>query len=112
MSKTASRVASIFNIRPINRVSDEGAVEFSDRVRKRSDGYKKIINMIRQDTGTSPLHFMLCHANAPEIAQEFSEQLKREFDCQSMIVSDFSPVMGYGAGPGALFVGFQQELDF
>lgn len=39
------------------------------------------------------------------------EKLKQEFDCLSMIISDYSPVMGYGAGQGALFVGFHPELN-
>lgn len=112
MSKTASKLASIFNIRPINRVTDEGTVEFSDRVRKRSDGYNKVVDLIKKESKATALHFMVSHANAPQIAQEFSERLQREFDCLSLIISDFSPVMGYGAGPGALFVGFQRELDF
>ena len=111
MSKTASRIASILNIKPINRVSDDGTVEFVDRVRKRSDGFKKLIELIKKDAASESLHFMVSHANAPEIAQTFCEQLKGEFNCLSLIISDYSPVMGYGAGPGGLFVGFQSEPD-
>ena len=111
MSKTASRIVSIFNIRPINRVTEEGTVVFVDRVRKRSDGYKRMIDLIKKEAGTNALHFMISHADALDMAQDFSAQLRQEFDCLSMIISDFSPVMGYGTGPGALVIGFQHELD-
>ncbi|MFO8009504.1 MAG: DegV family protein [Dehalococcoidia bacterium] len=111
MSKTASRIASIFNIKPINLVSDEGTVEFVDRVRKRSDGFKKVIELIRKEAETDSLHFMVSHAAAPDVAENFCEQLRKEFNCLSIVTSDYSPVMGYGAGPGAIFVGFQPELD-
>ena len=111
MSKTASRIASIFNIKPINLLNDEGMVEFASRVRKRSDGFKKVIELIKKEAGTDDLHFMVSHAVAPEIAESFSRQLADHFNCLSVIISDYSPVMGYGAGPGAIFVGFQPELD-
>jgi hypothetical protein len=38
--------------------------------------------------------------------------LKTEFKPLSIIVSDYSPVMGYGAGPGAIFVGYHPEIDW
>jgi hypothetical protein len=28
-----------------------------------------------------------------------------------MIVSDYSPVMGYSTGPGAIFIGYHPELS-
>jgi len=111
MSKTSSRIASILNIKPINRVNDEGAIEFVDRARKREDGYRRLLALIKKEAETGSLHFILSHAAAPEMAESFSEQLKHEFNCLSMIISDYSPVMGYGAGPGAIFVGFHPELD-
>jgi hypothetical protein len=39
------------------------------------------------------------------------DMIKKEFKCLSMIVSDYSPVMGYSTGPGAIFVGFHPELN-
>ena len=111
MSKTSSRIASILNVKPINRVSDEGTIENVDRVRKREDGLKRLITLIKDEAGTEALHFILSHAAAPEIAEAFSEQLKQEFNCLSIVISDYSPVMGYGAGPRALFVGFHPELN-
>ena len=56
--------------------------------------------------------FMVMHADAPRVAEELSEQIKQEFKCLSMIISEFSPIMGYATGPGTLTVGFQPELDF
>jgi len=57
------------------------------------------------------LHFMVMHANAPEMADDFIKLLRQEFNCLRVLISEYSPVMGYGAGPGALFVGFHPELD-
>ena len=111
MSKTASRIISLLNIKPINRVTDEGTVELVTRTRKREEGYKKLLEAIKHEAGTNSLHFIVSHAAAPEWADRLSDLLRQEFDCLSLITSDYSPVMGYGAGPGALFVGFCPELD-
>lgn len=111
MSKLGARIVSLLNIKPINRLSEEGKIVFVDRVRKREDGYKRLLGLIRDEAGTDALHFMITHADAPEMAERFSELLKQNFNCLSVSISDFSPVMGYGAGPGALFIGFHPELD-
>jgi len=111
MSKLGARLVSLLNIKPINRLSEEGKIVFVDRVRKREDGYKRLLGLIRGEAGTDSLHFMITHADAPEMAERFSELLKQNFNCLSMSISDFSPVMGYGSGPGTLFIGFHPELD-
>jgi DegV family protein with EDD domain len=111
MSKTASRIASILNIKPINRVTDDGTLEMVDRARKSLDGINRLIMAIGKEVETDSLHFMVTHAAAPDRAEYLVEQLKQRFNCLSMIVSDFSPVMGYGAGPACLFVGFYPEID-
>lgn len=111
MSKLGSRIASMFNIKPVNKVSNEGKVEMIDRTRNTEDGLEIMVNYIKQNTKTNSLHFMVSHADAIDIANKFSIMLKQQFDCLSITISEYSPVMGYGAGPGAIFVGFQPEVD-
>jgi DegV family protein with EDD domain len=112
MSKSDALQLSMLNIRPINRVTDEGTIELVDsRTRKRADGLKYLLEQVGKEAGTDALHFMVTHAAAPEMAESFSKQLKQKYNCLSMVISDYSPVMGYGAGPGAIFVGFHPELN-
>lgn len=111
MSKIGSRIASMFNIRPINRVTEEGTIEMVDRTRNSDAGLERMIEIISEEAGTNSLHFMLSHAAAPEMADKFRDMLEQKFNCLSVIISDYSPVMGYGAGPGALFVGYQPDLN-
>lgn len=112
MSKLSSRIASVFNIKPINRMKPDGSIEFADKVRKREDGFKRLLELIRRDAGTDSLHFVVSHADAPEIAGRFAELLQSQYDCLSLRISDYSPVMGYGAGPACLFVGFHPESEW
>ncbi len=112
MSKLASRMAALFNIKPINRMNKDGTLDFVDRVRNREAGYQKLIDLIKADAGSNSLHFMIMHAAAPEMAERFSNLLRHNFDCQRILVSEYSPVMGYGAGPGAIFVGYHPDIEF
>jgi len=111
MSKTAARLVSLLNIKPINRMTSNGTLELVDRTRKREAGYQKLINLIKKEAGTDSLHFMVSHANVPEIGERVSELLKQEFDCLSLAITEYSPIMGYAAGPGCIFIGFHPELD-
>ncbi len=111
MSKFASRMASLFNIKPINRMTEAGTLEFVDKVRNRESGYQKLIELIKQEAESDSLHFMVMHAAAPEMANRLSELLRQNFNCLRVLVSEYSPVMGYGAGPGAIFVGYHPELE-
>jgi len=111
MSKLGSKIASMFNIKPINRVTEEGKIEMVDRTRNRDHGLERIIELIQETTPADSLRFMITHADDIEAANKFSEMLKKHFKCLEMVISDYSPVMGYGAGPGAVFVGFQPEID-
>jgi fatty acid kinase fatty acid binding subunit len=111
MSKVASRIVSVFNIKPINKITETGELEMIDRSRKTSDGIERLIKAVAKDGGQQPLHFMVTHAAAAENARYLAEQIKQRFQCLSMVIGDYSPVMGYGAGPGALFVGFHPEIN-
>ena len=110
MSKLGSRIASLFNIKPINELTDAGKIELWDRVRDREKGYQKIVDYVKEKASSKSLHFMVMHADAPEMANTMVSLLKQEFDCLSVIISEYSPIMGYGAGPGCIFVGFHPEL--
>jgi DegV family protein with EDD domain len=110
LSKLGSKIASMFNIKPINRVTEEGKIEMVDRTRNREHGLDIIIELIKEQSKTDSLHFMVTHAADPEGADRMVTLLQDNFIWLDMIVSDFSPVMGYGAGPGTLFVGFQPDI--
>ncbi|MBT3362210.1 MAG: DegV family protein [Chloroflexi bacterium] len=112
MSKTKARIISFFNIRPINRINEAGEIVMVDKTRKREKGLNKLLELIGQESETDSLHFAISHSAALATAQGFAEQIKAKYNALSITISDYSPVMGYGAGPGCIFVGFQPELDF
>jgi len=112
MSKMKARLISFFNIRPINKMMDDGTIEIVDRTRKREKGLEKLAELIGKEAGTDSLHFAISHSAAREMAEGFAKALKAKYNCLSILISDYSPVMGYGGGPGCIFVGFHEELGF
>jgi DegV family protein with EDD domain len=111
MSKLASRMASIFNVRPISKISESGTLDFVSRVKTRVQGMAKMLELIESEKGRVPMHFWVMHADAPEFAAEFCAKIKDRFEVLSLTVSEYSSVMGYGTGRGALSVGYHPELN-
>jgi len=110
MSKLAARIAAMLNIRPINQITDSGTIEFVDRVRNREAGMQRVIEIIQQKTASRDVHFALSHSDDAALADRFASRLKAEFNCLSLTISEYSPIMGWGTGPGAMFVGFRPDL--
>jgi DegV family protein with EDD domain len=113
VSKLSAKIATLLNIKPINKVSDEGAIEVIDKVRSREAGYTKMMEFIRENGGAEEgIQFMVTHADAPDMAETICERLNQEFHCgEEIVVGDYSPVMGYGAGPGCVFIGFRPHIS-
>ncbi len=110
-SKSTARIASLLHIKPLNNVTADGNFEVFDKVRKRKDGYRRLIDFIKGEAQTDSLYFMIEHASAPELAEELSEQLSQEFNSLGVIIGPYSPIMGYASGPKCLVVGFQPEMN-
>jgi DegV family protein with EDD domain len=111
MSKIGSRIAALFQIKPINVITDTGTIEFVDRVREREKGYQRIVEYIQEEEKTDAFHFWITHASMPGMADDLIALFKQNFKCLSVIISEYSPVMGYGGGPGAICLGWHPELN-
>ena len=105
--KIASQVGSILNIRPILTVS--GAVHFVSAVRNRKHGTERILQMMRDKVGQSPVHVAVMHAYAPDEAEKLKERVLAEFNCAELWLTEFSPIMGYACGTGTVGLAFYTE---
>ncbi len=110
MSKMGARMASLFNIRPINQLTEEGTVEMVERARSREAVMKRIVELVKERMPDSNLTFMISHGDAPELASKLADTLKQNYKCQDVIIGDYSPIMGYGGGPGAMCIAFHPEI--
>ena len=105
--KIASQIGSALNIKPILTVSE--VVHFSGVIRNRKQGIERMLNMMRDKMGESPVHVAVLHAYAPEEAENVLKRIASEFNCTELWLTEFSPVMGYACGTGTIGAAFYSE---
>ncbi|NOU95206.1 DegV family EDD domain-containing protein [Paenibacillus sp. LMG 31456] len=104
IGKAAALVGSLLNIKPILSVSDEGTVYSVDKVRGQKKAMARIIELLKQDLGDTPLHITVAHAASLETAELFNELMLQNFVVQSSRYTNIGPVIGTHTGPGAVAV--------
>jgi DegV family protein with EDD domain len=105
--KVASQVGSVLNIKPIFTVS--GKIHFVGMVRNRKHGIERILQMMREKAGQSPVHVAIMHAYAPDEAKKLKERVASEFNCAELWLTEFSPIIGYACGTGTVGIAFYSE---
>ncbi|MFC1985821.1 DegV family protein [Chloroflexota bacterium] len=106
--KIAAQVGSMLNIRPI-LTSSSGIVRFISAVRSRKHGINRILQLMRDKVGQSPVHVAVMHAYALDEAEKLKERVLSDFNCAELWITEFSPVMGYATGTGTLGLAFYKE---
>ena len=106
--KIAASIGSMLNIRPI-LTSSSGLVRFKGIARNRDRGINRLLGIMRDKVGNSPVHVAVMHAYAPDEAEKLKERISSEFQCAELWVTEFSPVMGYATGTGTLGLAFYKE---
>lgn len=107
--KIASKLGSALNIKPILTNSPDGKVSFAGAVRNKERGLERIIKMMRSEVGDRAVHIAVMHAYAPDEAKILMERVSKEFNHTELWLTEFSPVMGYACGTGALGFAFYPE---
>ncbi len=106
--KVASQVGSMLNVKPI-LTSSSGLVRFIGAVRNMEHGINRILKIMREKVGQSPVHVAVMHAYVQDKAEELKERISSEFNCAELFITEFSPVMGYATGTGTLGFAFYKD---
>jgi len=106
--KLAARAGSILNIKPILSVSS-GVVRTVGLARSKVHGITRLLKMVKDKVGQSPVHIAVMHAYALDEAQRLKERVASEFNCVELWLTEFSPLMGYACGTGTLGLAFYKE---
>lgn len=106
--KIAAQVGSMLNIKPI-LTSSSGLVRFIGAVRSKERGIERLLKIMRDKVGRSPVHVMVMHAYALDEAERLKERISSEFNCAELWVVEMSPVMGYATGTGTIGFAFYKE---
>ena len=106
--KIAAQAGAMLNIKPILTTSS-GLVRFTGAVRSKNHGIDRLLKIMRDKVGLSPVHVAVMHAYAPDEAERLKERVSSEFNCAELWVTEFSPLMGYATGTGTLGLAFYPE---
>jgi DegV family protein with EDD domain len=109
--KIASQAGSILNIKPILTISSgsSGLVHFAGVARNKKTGVERLLKIMRNNVGSSPVHVAVMHAYALEEAERLKERISSEFNCAELWLTEFSPLMGYACGTGTIGIAFYKE---
>jgi DegV family protein with EDD domain len=97
---------SLLRIKPIMAANGE-AVRAVGRVRTMPRALDRLLSHLEQQLdGERPLHMAVMHADAPTAAADLSDTIRRRFDPEELLVTEFTSVMGAHTGPGFVGVAF------
>ena len=106
--RLASRVGYLLDIKPVLGWWD-GAARFNGMTRNKEKGVDRIMGLMRHRVGGKRVHVAVHHTDAAEEGEKLKERVRKEFDCVELWLTEFSPIMGYSAGRGALGLAFYAE---
>ncbi len=106
----ASRyLGTMLNVKPILYFDLAGKLDALERVRTKGKALQRLTALAEEKANGHPLHLSVIHANAPEIAQEFREQITHRLHCEEVFTMELSPVIGVHVGPGTIGVALYAE---
>jgi DegV family protein with EDD domain len=107
--KIAAQAGSILNIKPIFTI--KGSVHFATAAVSRRVGIERMLKMMKEKVGNRPVRCAVMHAYDLPGAESLMKRVKGEFDCLELWATEFSPVMGYATGAGALGLAFYPDAE-
>jgi len=110
LSRSRGLLARMLNLKPILTLDRNGQVQTLSKTVGGTSALKKVMQLVKEQAiGKKKLRFAVGHANAPDKANWFVKQIRREFETQNVMVVNVSPALGAHAGPGAAGVAFLGE---
>jgi DegV family protein with EDD domain len=79
------------------------------RPRTKKKAIERMLQIMAERTGSSPVHVMVQHADELEEARKLASEIESRFNCAEMMITEFAPVMGVHTGPGLLAIGFYAD---
>lgn len=100
--------ASALSIKPVFTIG-QGKVKLIGVVRTEKSGIDRMLSGMRAKVDQKPIRAVIQHANAPEHAETLRQHVQSEFNCTELLVTEFSPIIGFATGPGCLALAFHTD---
>jgi DegV family protein with EDD domain len=104
--RAAALASSLLQIKPIFTINGGDAHPVTN-ARTISGATKRILKIMEQKVVKGqPLHVAVMHADALDKATALRDRISSRFDCDELLITEFTPVMGVHTGPGLIGVAF------
>jgi DegV family protein with EDD domain len=94
-------LASLLNVKPIVALKD-GVLDMADRVRTRGRAIDQVVEMIKQRVGSRLINAAVVHAEDHQAGLELMEKVKKEFNCNELIMTELAISVAANLGPGTV----------
>jgi len=110
IGKASAWTGSLLNLKPILEYSTStGTVEALERPRTKSKAVKRLLEIMVERVGDSPVHVLVHHAGVPEEGEQLKAQVASRLNCAELHLTEFTPMMGVHTGSGVLALSFYAE---
>ncbi|MFC1923828.1 DegV family protein [Chloroflexota bacterium] len=106
--KVAAQIGGLLSVKPMLTIRD-GTARFNGMTRSKEKGVNHLLDVMHKKAGKKPVHVAVHHTDAPEEGERLKRRIQAEFDCAEIWCSEFSPLMGYVTGRGALGLAFYTD---
>ncbi|WP_227935773.1 DegV family protein [Alkalihalobacillus deserti] len=104
IGKASAVFGSMLKIKPILSLSKEGEVFPVEKQRGQKKALNRIIELLKEQYGSEPVHLGISHAVNESLAIEIVNRIKDEFDVKSDVLSSIGAVIGAHVGPGTVSI--------
>ncbi len=104
--RAATWLGDLLQVKPILEMAPGGEVRRLERPRTRRRALERLAILAHDKVGDNPVLMNVIHADALEEAEALRELVGREFRCEDVLLTEFSPVIGAHTGPGLLGLAF------
>jgi len=110
IAKAAAWAGSVLDMKPVLEHNPAvGETMPVARPRTKKNAIARMLKIMAERTGGSPVHVMVQHADELEEAKKLAAEIESRFKCVEMSITEFTPVMGVHCGPGLLAIGFYAD---
>lgn len=111
LSNGAALLGNLLSIKPILYFTGEGKIEVYEKVRTEKKAIKRLIEILQEQTNEGQYQIAIIHANAPEKAENFKQQLEEAGVGSALPIVSFGSVIGTHLGEGAVAFGISPIIE-
>lgn len=111
LSNAAAILGNLLSIKPILYFTDEGKIEVYEKVRTEKKAVKRLLEILQEKTSDGNYQLAIIHANCPEKADRFKEQLEQAGVTSQLPIVSFGSVIGTHLGEGAIAFGISPIIE-